>query len=561
MNRKLFFTFFLLLFSAQLSFPQTISNAGKNEISPEIRKDAVIFLRETSAEVNNLRTLENRISFSAELAGLMWFEDEKEARTMFQTVITDFRQLLTQYDAQINTAEISPNEEQISLLGGDSSAQLYRKFMKALAVRQQIATTISEHDPRLALDFFNDTALVVSNPVFKKQIVGQDGYFETRLLQQIAEKDVDTALKYARKSLEKGFNYETVGLLKKIYEKDADKGISFGEDVLAKVKSGSTDPENFYILDSLLNFGAENFDSNNGKSDEKPIFSRQSMGEIADLLAQRILSRENAESRNFLDSVSIIERFAPSRAAQIRQKFKIQNQKNSVRAESADSGEMTAKAESVEDSPEKLLENIGNLEEKQLSKEEREKAVAAARKIIGGIKDPNQKLFALSALALQVAKSGDKETASKIMDESRALVTSPPKNYQDFMKVWLLAGGYAQFDADKAFPILEDAIFRLNETIAAFVKVGEFMDVNGDIIEDGEIQLSSFGGEMSRELLQNLGATDTSIRSLAVADFARTRALTNKFDRPEARILAKMLVLRGVLNDEKKAANVEKAAK
>ncbi|MEO8073526.1 MAG: hypothetical protein ABI686_09785 [Acidobacteriota bacterium] len=137
------------------------------------------------------------------------------------------------------------------------------------------------------------------------------------------------------------------------------------------------------------------------------------------------------------------------------------------------------------------------------------------------------------------------------MDESRAMVNLQPKNYMDFMQVWLLASGYAQVDADKAFPFLEDAIFRLNDTISAFVKVGEFIDVNGDMIEDGEIQVGSFGGDISRELLRNLGATDTTIRSLAVADFARTRALTNKFDRPEARILAKMLVLRGILVAEK----------
>ncbi len=141
------------------------------------------------------------------------------------------------------------------------------------------------------------------------------------------------------------------------------------------------------------------------------------------------------------------------------------------------------------------------------------------------------------------------------MDEGRNLVNLQPKNYSDFMKIWLLASGYAQIDAEKSFPILEDAIFRLNETISAFVKVGEFMDVNGDIIEDGEIQVGSFGGEISRELTRNLGATDTTIRSLAIADFTRTRALTNKFDRPEARILAKMLVLRGVLGGEKDSSD------
>ena len=551
MNRKLFLLALFCLCFTKINFSQTIGNDAKDGVSPELRKDAIVFLRETSAEVNNLRSLENRISFSAELASLMWFEDEKEARAMFQAAINDFRQLFANYDAQLNAAKITPNDEQMYMSGADATAQLTRKFMKAISVREQIATAIAEHDPQLALEFFNDTALVVTNPEFKKQIAGRDVYFETRLLQQIAEKDVDTALKFARKSLEKGLNYETIGLLKKIYEKDADKGAAFGEDILAKLKSDNSDPEIFYILNSLLTMGVENYDSTRGEGGKKPMFSEQSLRELADLFARQFLKREDVEGRNIdPEHISRIERFAPSRAAQIRQKFKIKAQRTAASG-GENSAQTVATEETSGESPEKSLDKIGNFADKQLSKEEREKAISAAQKIIGGIKDPNQKLFALSALALQIAKSGDKETASKIMDESRAMVNLQPKNYMDFMQVWLLAGGYAQVDADKAFPLLEDAIFRLNDTISAFVKVGEFVDVNGDMIEDGEIQVGSFGGDISRELLRNLGATDTTIRSLAVADFARTRALTNKFDRPEARILSKMLVLRGILVSEK----------
>jgi hypothetical protein len=77
------------------------------------------------------------------------------------------------------------------------------------------------------------------------------------------------------------------------------------------------------------------------------------------------------------------------------------------------------------------------------------------------------------------------------------------------------------------------------------------MDTSNEIIEDGEVQVGSFGGGMTRDLLRGLGAIDTTIRSLAKADFPRTKALTNKFDRPEARILAKMLVLRGIFGEKK----------
>ncbi len=556
MNRKLNLLLILLFLSIQINFSQTIEKEKKGEISAELKKEAVAFLRETGAEVGNLRTLENRISFSAEIASLMWFHDEKEARAMFQTVINDFRQLLVQYNTQLGASDITPESGDIFSPDTSEKGQLSRKFRKAISIRGQIATTLAEHDPRLALEFFTDTAGAITNPAFRKQIENSDAYFETRLLNQIAAKDVDTALKYGRKALAKGFNGELISLLKKIYDKDAEKGIAFGEDILQKLKSEDSTPDKFYYLSSLLSLGVSNLEEIKAKPDKKPLFKEQSLRELADLLAQAILKRSDAEGLEMTSYISNIEKFSPSRAAQLRQKFGVKNVKKDggVKVVRNDTGEIiteiaTPIGKPDQDAQKQLIEDVAKLD--TLSKEEREKIIGSARKIIAAIKDPTQKLFALSALASQVALAGDKELASQIMDEARTFVNLSPKNYQDFMHTWLLAGGYAQVDAVKSFPLLEDAIFRLNDTISAFAKIGEFMDVGGEIIEDGEAQVGAFSGSLTQELTRGLGQSDATIRRLAIADFARTKALTNKFDRLEVRILAKMLVLRSVLGDKK----------
>ncbi|MDQ3179846.1 MAG: hypothetical protein M3Q33_04930, partial [Acidobacteriota bacterium] len=383
---------------------------------------------------------------------------------------------------------------------------------------------------------------------FRKQMENGDIYFETRLLNEIAAKDVDTALQYGRKRLAKGFNGELISLLKKIYEKDAEKGASFGEDLVQKLKSEDSTPDKFYYLSSLLGLGVSNLEEIKAKPDKKPMLKEQSLREIADLLAQAILKREDVEGSEMANYISQIERFSPSRAAQLRQKFGVRSVKKGGLETEIEPPQVKIEKENAQG---KLIEDVHNLGTRQLSKEEGEKIIGSARKIIAAIKEPTQKLFALSALASQVASAGDKELAVQIMDEARAFVNPQPKNYQDFMQTWLLAAAWAQVDAGKAFPILEDTIFRLNDTISAFVKVGEFMDVRGDIIEDGEVQIGSFGGSITRELTRGLGQSDAIIRPLAIADFARTKALTNKFDRQEVRILAKMLVLRSVLGDKK----------
>lgn len=578
MYRKILLPFLLVLF-IQAAFSQTIEMkieaADETKISAELKKQAVEFLRDSAGEVGNLRTLENRISFASEMAGLMWFHDEKEARTMMNSVIGDFKQLLAQYDSQINASgiEFGDGENYYGgfLGGGDQSekARLMRKLAKAMSVRQQMTLSIAEHDPQFALDFYTGSLLTFSSPQVRKRFEEQDKYFEARLVNEIAAKDAGKALELGRKSLAKGLTYNHIELLKKIYAKDADKGATFAEEIVGKLKDGKIGSDDFYILGAAFRLGADNFDKAK-KDNKKPMFTEQNLRDLADLTAQGVLKRAgSSEGRGTSEYLEAIEKYAPSRAVQIRAKTaadKVQ------RAATGTDGPIVVSAEGIavsgpppprpappggqteKDEQEEMMKSLQSLGKKELPKEQREKVIAQARKIIAATPNRQQKIFALSALAAQVSKFGDKELAGDIMKDAQGLLVAAPKNYQDFMEVWILASGFALTDAEKAFPVLDDTIFRLNDTINAFVKVGEFMDVSGEMIEDGEVQVGSFGGSMVRELTRGLGAAaaDVTLLSLAKADFAKTKALTNKFERQEVRILAKMLVLRAILGDKNK---------
>ncbi|HEY0430121.1 MAG TPA: hypothetical protein VGC76_20225 [Pyrinomonadaceae bacterium] len=558
MSQKLFVLCALLFLSVQSAFSQTIKDDKKDE---ELKKEAAAFLRETAVDVSNLRTLENRISFSAEIANLMWFEDEKESQAMFQKVIVDFRQLLMQIDVQYTALDAANEEADYDDFDAspNSKRNLSGKLTKAISVRQQIALSMAEHEPQMAYDFFVGTAQVVTNAELRAQFESSDPSFEMKLINALADKDADRALEAGRKILAKGVNFEIIGLLKKIYEKDADKGVSFGEEIISKIKSDGSKSIDFYLISSLLGTGEDNRAKLKEKPGKKPMFSDQSMREIADLLGQEILTHDDTDAADLSGYIAQVEKYSPARAAQIRRKFGL---KNTSRADMkavvvmedaktvADTLVMSENAESEENFY-KQMQNFGG---KQLSKEEKEKLVADSRATIAKIKSRDQKVMALSILASQIALGGDKELAGEIMNEARNLVNLQPKNYRDYLLVWLLVSGYAAADADKAFPILEDATSRLNETISAFIKVGEFIDIDEELIEGEEVQLGSFGGGMTRELISSLDMAGPTMHNLAVADFARTKALTNKFDRPEIRILAKMLVLRAVLGDKKISA-------
>jgi hypothetical protein len=573
MRRKLSLLLALFLFT-QFSFSQTvetkIETKTETKISAELKKQAVEFLRESANEVGNLRTLENRISFASEMASLMWFHDEKEARAMMNAVVNDFKQLILQYDARLIALGGAASEEDsfASMFGGDQNekARLTRKLARAMSVRQQIALGIAEHDPQFALDFYASSLQTITSAEARKRFEEQDKYFESRLVDEIAERNPGKALELGRKSLAKKLSHSHIELLKKIYAKDAEKGAQFAADIAGKLKSDKNgDGEDFYLFGAALNLASENLEATK-KDGKKPMFAEQDLRDLGEIYAQLILRKADQDDFDWVSSTKLVERFAPSRAVQIRAKLtakktRATNEDERAMIEAAAGIEISdaksLKAEKEKNEQEEMMKSLQNLESKKLPKEEREKVIGQARKIIASLPNKQAKILALSGLAGQVAKLGDKELAGQIMTDARALTNPQPKNYLDFMELWLLSSGLAATDAEKAFPVLEETIFRVNDTLAAFVKVGEFIDVSGEMIDDGEVQVGGFGGSMVRELTRGLGQADSTILNLARADFVRTKNLTDKFDRQEARILAKMLVLRAVLGDKNKTSTDE----
>ncbi len=587
--KKLLCTLTLAALAAPFAFGQTLTNKKPTDDPEALKKDAVAFLRETMADVNNLRTLENRISFSAELAGLMWFYDEKEARSLYLTAFGNFQELLMRYDQQMNAFGDPEGEEQPSYRGGmfadvSDRARISRRFRVAMQVRQQMAMSLAEHDAELAFQFYLDSLAAVTNPEFRKQMESRDEYFETQLMAQIAKTNAAKATQFAIKAIQDGLNYQHIDLLKKIYAKDPEKGAEFAAAILSKIKSETLEPDKFWIVSSFMSMAGESFEKSKTEGGKKALLTQSDLRDLADAFAQAILKLDSdGESANGLQFVSEIEKYNPSRAAQIRAKFRVGSTtrdpnrftvrgniaapppdyrgpvNTSVSASNSNSASerMNRENEPRENAEKELADNVGKLANKQLPKEEREKIVTHARRILMQTPGRDKKILGLSALAATVAKAGDKELAAEVMKEAHALINPFPKNYQDFLLSWMLASGYAEVDPDKAFPLLEETIMRANDTIAAFIKVGEFIDVAGEMIDDSEVQVGAFGGQMVRGLTSELGMADATLRTLAKADFNKTRSLTNRFDRSEVRILAKMMILRAVLGEGKQPRGEE----
>ena len=75
------------------------------------------------------------------------------------------------------------------------------------------------------------------------------------------------------------------------------------------------------------------------------------------------------------------------------------------------------------------------------------------------------------------------------------------------------------------------------------------------MIVDGEVQVGAFGGEMIRGLTREIGIAESTLKSLVRTDFDKTKAIANRVERPEVRVLAKVLVLRSALSNRKNSSS------
>lgn len=540
------------------------SNAKAAEAAAELVKQAVELLRETSGDVGGLCSVENRISFNAELASLMWFHDEKEARAMYASVIGEFKQLVLQLDMQNNLPKTTGDEDDASagIMSFYGKTRAERKLKIAMAVRQQIALSLAEHAPDLAFNFYYDTVNMITDPEIRKQTEQTDKYFESSLMRQVGEADPVKASDLGKQSIKKGIQNHHIGLLEKIYAKNTDKGIEFGAEILSKLKSDRSAVKDLEVYSSLLSAGAKSISE--AKTGKKALYEKNDLRDIANQFALALLENKGEPDEVYMAEswAEEIDKYAPGRGAQVRAKYKKEPAKpaavettestTELEAATAEASRVEKERAEREKAGAQMLEDIKGLENKPLSSEERGKVVTKTRGIIAQTPGREKKIMALGMLAAQVARAGDKELAGEIMRDAERLVNPQPKNYQDFMFSLMLASAYAETNPDKAFPLLTDTIARVNETISAAIKLAEFIDVTGEMVEDGEVQVGSFGGSMIRELTKELGMATPTIRLLANADFTRTKGLANNFDRSEVRVLAKMMVLRAVLGDRAK---------
>jgi hypothetical protein len=582
--RKLTLCLLILSTTAAAQLPQPPKQESEEEKAKarkELERKALALLDETLEGAAVLKLAENRAAVRVQAADLLWPRDEKRARSLFR-------------DAAADLAALKPGDQG---RGG-------RDYWMAAQLRSQLLYTAAARDAQFALELLRD-----SRPASADGTNAGDPDGELRLEQSLtalaAESDPKAAMRLAEESLSKGVTYGVLGLLDRLRRKDSEAATKLAGEVVEKLRGetlgGGQEP--WMVGVSLLNSvllpqsGEQLTYYNNipvpsARAAERPkplVMEDSDVRDLADLVATAAL-KDSPGNGAFGLLMSIrplmpeLEKRVPARAAQLKLKFAEMDKLLDPRArawanyDSVMGKPPDAMLEEAAKAPAEMRNQIymaaatklfgaGEAERaraivsENLRGQEREQMLAYldnaevaravekgntddARAVVSRVKSKERRASALANLATLYAAKGDRKTAGGLLEEARGLLDRQPGNEREVEALLEVARAYALVEPAKTFELIEPLIDQANDMMAAAALLEKF-GAGGGMFRKGEMLLGPGMGELGATYARHVKA----LAELARVDFDRTRQTADRFNRDEARLMARLLIARSVLSD------------
>ena len=591
--------FAALLISVAAAFGQTAAVPAAPTASPEaikspqeIEKKAFSLLERTIGDADSLRLPENRVYVVASAAAMLWSRDEKRARQLYRRAANEI------------SAVAAGTEE-----NGD---ELPENFWALQNIRNQFLNSLSNRDAELALEILRQTRLPIYERMLNlpsEKIKLYRNLYQQAQSELILEKDFAArmikqnprrALEIARATLSKGATYSDINLINHLKKTEPELASKFAGEVLQKLLGTDLTDQNDYNIRSLTQTFLIQFTEPPDSEDSKEFkIDKNALRRLAVKYAD-YFSSTNFQPHAFYDiqnSLPIFERVLPERVAALRQK--IERLKQSLNAQDphnqyqeqfnqlANKAAAETLVEEAENFPSEMrgqifssaankMANAGNyaagrqllvsLPGKQakqsallqydlqnLQKFLTEGKIAEAEQIIAQQIDASNKIRLIVLTAGHFSSQKQNEKASEYLALAHSMVNPNPENYSeltDLLQV-LSAGG----DSEKSFDLLESFVPKFNEIFAAAVFLSKYQPGDSSF-RSGELVISNasnriyFNGNLP---LASVSVETLKFDRLGKANLERAISLADRFDRSDVRIAARIMILRGVLIDEKNA--------
>ena len=599
LSRSLFDLSLLLLISFS-AFAQ-VSDKEKREKEAErkqqIERKTYVLVDEIAGAAPGLKLPENRSFVLAAAADLLWEHDEPRARNLF-------------WDA-LNTLNLMNSNSQVAKGAKPSAKEKEQSFTQYFAVftlRQQLLQRVARRDPQLALDMLRSSRQAPFEPVAWMRdgfSLPDDRLLEQQIATEAAARDPQKALQLARESLAKGFSYQLIPLLQKLNQKDAEIGTKSAGEIIDKLRGRNiaTDLPGSSIAVSLLTFSRTPTEQTTIKlsilratANQRLKLDEEQRRELVDLITNAALTESG--NGNLLYALSEIlpeiKEFAPERLALVQKKLAAFNQTltrverlseeyNSL-TRNGTPEEVLKLADTASDNDRAWMQQqavvmaamkgrADSLREyinTEIPDESRRKSLLDAldteqiniaiykndteelQKLLPKIRHKEERARVMSELAIKLEKKGRHDEALSLLDEAQTFIKTGFENESQTNALLALVGAYALVEPAKAFGIIERTVDRANDEMAKLLLLDKFISIG--IIKKGEISMQHSAMIPIDSAVFKYGK---GVAALANADFERTRAAADRFERNELRLMARLLLAQALLRHDDQAMQKE----
>ena len=571
----------------------------ENEKRQELERKTLALLDEVAAQALSLKLPENRSMFLTNAADLLWTHDEKRARNLFWDALNSLAPPTTNSSGDEPAAKDSTVKDSAAKRSANEKAQTLDQYFATFNARQEFLRKVARRDPQLALDMLRATRLPLpAQPVSANYRLPDERDLEQEIANEAAARDPKRALEIARESLAKGLTFQVLGILLNLNQKNPEAASEFAGDVIDKLQTANVGTDNtaWWIAISLLTSARppEEVPSENGTvlASFRLKLSDDQRRELVEIVTNAILSA--SANPNFLSGITEVmpdvEQFAPDRAARVRAKLaetkrtqgsgRLQwDDLNSLVAKSTPeeliriaartSGDMRrevyqaavmnavmkGRADALREFIKREVADEGQrnslndlLDQQQLGWATDHGNTEELQKLLPLIRLKEKRAEAMAEIALLLEKKGEHDEALRLLDEAQTLIKVDLKSESQSNALLAVLFAYALVDPNRAFAIIEPIIDRANDNLSRLLLLDKV--IRSGFVRNGEIIMQTPGMISPDFAILKYGQ---GIFALARADFNRTRAMADRFQRDEVRIMARLMIVQALLHNNEKA--------
>jgi len=601
---KKFFVFMICFGLIGNAIAQTASKnpAPTSDVSPELKEKALSLLSNLVRESEQFSLPHNRIRARMSVADLLWESDEKQARTLFQNAVAELSAMLGQIPSEVPETE-EENYERYAILNDVKNLRnellltvaahdpkLALEALQALSRKNADGLNFFEDDQALELSLATEIAAKDPKQAYeiaKKNLETGLNYNLFSALEDIYKKDAELGAKLAQDILSKIKSKDSIVSSPNEYSSNSVNRMMNSAVVVNAATTGSQRTGfvvNTWEVQSFLDT-IKKLNRLAAKSKKPNLLTDNEIKELIEILAQKYIRQPYLSSYEVSKIMPEITKYFPAQAQALKSKI---GQSETTTLNNLINGQ-AFQIEIEEKSADEILQIIDKkpvAERDELYREAAQKAftdgaVQDAKKFYGKIKTKREydyldkqidnalplalaekgdlkevrqmlaklkstegRIEILTAMAMTVAKGGDKKTASNLLDEARSMYSGKMKTRKNLASIVQLAQASAVLAPDQSFSFLEANINYFNDIISAAILLSEFNDYSA--VKDDELRLDT----VEAESYQNAPKAVQLIKNLSAADFEKTVGLVEKFSRSEVRFFSRYRIAEALLDPD-----------